>query len=703
MQNGTGNHGGRRHGRRLAWLAGLLGLAGLAVAVPWRLRRTPEWTVLAGTEAERQAVCRTVWRKSPRRAAWALSRLLADPSPAVRAPAIDAVALRPDLHPRFAAALHRLAEGDDEHVRATAIEAVFRLEGTLPSGWLPGLRDWLSNADARDRHPELTAVYLAAELERGNPGVVEWVVESIEANPDEDCAAFRAILRHRELLRPFRERLVNGLEGAPGPGRALLLAALTAIDGRMRGDGAAAWRRQDPDPGEAPEEAGAEPMERFTVQAEWAHRVVPNFQIETIEGELGLFLGEGGGGEQFWRRQPYTSLDIGRAYLTFTLARADRYQIWCRAWFSDKCGNNSLLHLDDRWLQWRDAGRDDREDVLRAWHWKCLDPSVPMTAGRHTLRITAGDDGLAYDQVAILPARERFDPGNPPPLQPLYDASLPTAISVTPEWQAQRRGTTQAITVWVRRNTADVQEGTVRCHLPEPFRLEGRSEAAVRFDADSPLAKAVFQVSLPDDAAGSEVTLWVGFRSGGQELAVGSCILGIVHDWYSTGPLDPRHPRAVELRSRRALGPGDLAHGWEPFPAAGCDRWRRLDIEMAYGQAEDKIIFLYTEIEAARAVVCQSFLNIDDSGHVCIDGAHIAGRDEAGVGEGWMHVDTVRLAPGRHSVFAWVYQCAAPDPIGPDAGRHTPNHWVFKWLLREARHQPADAIRSVPVRLGASR
>ena len=38
---------------------------------------------------------------------------------------------------------------------------------------------------------------------------------------------------------------------------------------------------------------------RFTVEAEWAHGLHPNFQIDVQQGECCLSLGEGAGGDHF--------------------------------------------------------------------------------------------------------------------------------------------------------------------------------------------------------------------------------------------------------------------------------------------------------------------------------------------------------------------------------------------------------------------
>lgn len=651
--------------------------------------------VLTGSESAREVICRSVYRKSRARARWCLERLLRDPAADVRITALGALTYRPDLHGHFSSIVRGLANDADPRVRGRTLEFLFQHDGMEETEWrertLRDLRNWRF----RHQHPQLLSFYLTRGLERGDEAVADWALGLSEAGAIAEPSALDPLVRYPKVLSPFRNRLVDALDAAEGRGRAFLVAALTAIDGEMRGTRAEDWTIRV-----AHVEADAnqpQTLEAFTVEAEWAHRLHPNFEVADRQDQLCLMLGEGAGAEAFWREHAYSSVDIGKAFFTFRLERGGMYQIWCRCWFSDKCGNHSLLHIDDRWLQWRQSEVDDRIDTFRRWHWKRLETNVRLSRGQHTLKLTAADDGLLYDKLAVLPVGTQFDTDNPPPLSPLYDPAIPPIVSITPAVQSQQRGTTQDVVVWARRNSPRTDQARVRLSVPPPFRLTGPDTATVHFAPASAVASAVFAVHLPLACSGPEVELKATFLVNDAEAAAGTAILGINHDWLTTGPLGPGDPRCQRLRRKTDLTAEDLAEGWTRYPAEGYDRYRRLTFEDAYGQLHNKTIFLYTEIQVTREGDYESFLNIDDCGYVFIDGQRITGRSDNGVGEGWLLVDRCHLTAGRHRVFAWVYQADFPEPEGPDAGRHTPNHWNFKWLLRKARHQPADTVHSVPV------
>jgi hypothetical protein len=61
-----------------------------------------------------------------------------------------------------------------------------------------------------------------------------------------------------------------------------------------------------------------------------------------------------------------------------------------------------------------------------------------------------------------------------------------------------------------------------------------------------------------------------------------------------------------------------------------------------------------------------------------------------------MVTNQVMLSRGRHRILVRHYQADFADPIGEDNFRHTYNHCVLKFLLRNGRHEPATAIKGLP-------
>ncbi|MFT5128843.1 MAG: hypothetical protein ACI8W8_002462 [Rhodothermales bacterium] len=651
----------------------------LALGVIYKLRLAPEWTVFTGSVKDRQEICRSVYKKAPWRATWALNRLLGDRDPAVQVTAIEALARSPELHERFVSRIEEMAALGDIRVRARALEYIFKHPSMLSPKWVEHTSVVLQDVGLRNQHPELLSFYLSAELDRGEGKVIAWMLDLLAMNALEDTRPWETVLRYPDLLHPFRKELVTRVEAADEDLRSFVGAALAAAGEEIIGTAET-----------------QEALERFTVEMEWANRIHPNFHVDVHEGKQCLSLGEGAGGYAVWRSNPHHTVDVGQAQLTFTLAKSGYYQIWCQSWFSDKCGNHALLYIDDTWFKGDSWNRADSTDVLRSWHWKRLESRIRLSEGRHTLTVKAADDGLFHDRLALLPAKEVFDSANLPPTNCLYDPAVPCSISITPESQSQSRGSIQTVTAWVRRNSPNIPGGDVALTVPEPFRIVGDQKVAVVFAEDSPIASADFRIALPADCSGSEVRAEASFVAGGSSLAVGALVLGVNYDWYATGPLSSRDALCVALLKKTKLSTDDLKVGWQPYPANGYDKYRRLNFENAYGQTRGAYIFLYTEIEITQAGSYRSLLTIDDKGYVFLGDQRVAGRRTSGVSEGSMMVDDCELQPGRYPVFAWVYQSSSSESR---SGRGQPNHWVFKWLLRESQQRPSPNVRSVQVQL----
>ncbi len=676
-------------------MSGLVGIL-LCGFVAYKVVQAPEWTVLTGDAEARQRICMSVYQKSAPRARWCLKHLLHDETPEVRLSAITALQLRPDLHEAFTDRIRELAEAENLHVRGRALEFILENRVFDTREWLPRIRKQLSGASFRRRNPSLLSLYLSHQAQRGKDGLIPWVLRQLEKNA-ESAGTYGVLLNHRELLRPHRQTFITMLGEEEGPARDFALEALTVIDGQMRGTRPSDWSR-DLVPLSDDASESLQPRETFFLEAEWAHRVTPNFQIDTVKGRKCLSLGEGAGGKSFWRDTNHYTVDIGTFDIRFNLARSGHYDVWFLSWFSDKCGNNSIFELDGRLLtsNRHRMGHRDRTDPLKKWHWSRILVNEKMSKGTHTLTVTAADDGLYYDKVVIIPVGKDFEGENPPPATPLYSEEIPTRMSITAESQSQVPGTDQKLTVWVRRNSRRIAGGTVELDLQPPFNVRGTARQHVTFEDDDPLVSVPFTVQLAAGARSGETEVDARFSINGEQYATDDIILGTRYDWLTTGPLPPD---STECRSLLKSGTKNRVDTeWKPFPENGYDRYRRLDFEDAYGEQSHKYIFLYTEIDVDKTGNYKSYLTLDDRGWIWIDGRKVAGRDKNRVGEGHLMIDKIHLTKGRHQVFVRLYQQKGIDPTGEKAGRVSPNHWVFKWLLRRSKHQPSPHIHRVPLR-----
>ena len=659
-----------------------------------RICRTPEWTVLTGSRRNKERICRTVCRKSAVRASWCLRRLLAERSPQIRIAAIEALSRRPDLHGRLTKDVLRLVDTSAPQVRIRALEFLLQNVPEHRARLFGQARRHLSTVAACQEHSGLMLVCVRAMAESNHADTVPWLLGMLDAVPDSVLRNIHVLGDFPEVLRPHRTDLVSRLDASEERQRLLLVHWLTSVDGVMRGYRGSDWE----DTGGRPVRLGAglPALDRFTFEAEWASDIRPNYQIDEKDGELCLHLDEGAGGYMAWLQREHSTVDIGTATFSFSVSRDGPYQIWLRCWLKNKCGNSTGIRIDGTPI----GAFSDRTDVFNVWHWRPVAGRQWLRRGRHRFDITAFEDAVFLDKFALTPAGVRFDVRKPPPPNPLYGFGASCSLSFTTECQSQPRDTAQTITVWVRRNSLDIGRGEVRLEVPAPFEVVSDQAVAVEFEQDMPIASAPFRVAVAADAVGGEVQAEAWFEVDGKPEGKSILFLGVTHDWYTTGPLNPRGAKARNLMRKRKLDENDLRHGWTPYPAKGYDRYRRFAFEQAYGETQDKVVFLVTEIEVAEGGKYLSLLTLDDYGYVYVGGQRIAGRAPTMcLGEGRMLMDRCRVKPGRHQVFLWVCQAAFADPRGHDAGRHSFNNWVCKWLLRRGRHRIAGDVRGIPFQL----
>ncbi len=678
----------RWHWRTRFLLAALAVVAVVTVAA-WRASSTAEGLALCGSIHQRADLCRTLPKLPAWRRDWILRRFLAAAAADVRGAAITAWERSADLHslqPRIEGILENAGE-----VPALRTKAGLALLGRTPPA--PAALAFIGAESAKPDFRRDCSRLVAAWWDHRLPQLADAeALALLRASMDDTDPArepLRELVRQRVArFAAFREEFLARLEKPQSAGlREFLTACLAALSGGMRGQSAADWRQS--------EVSEAAAGEFHAVEAEWVTEVKPNYQVDEKHGAFGLMLGEGAGGFLQWLKGYDGTVDIGSARLSFFAPVDGTYTLWARVWLGDKCGNSFGLWLDDE----NYGNFPDATNELAHWHWLALEPAaVALKAGFHKARLEAWEDNVFIDTFALLP------PGRNPESLPAkaavrWDPELLPSLSFTPEFQAQARGTTQRVVVWVRRHSPKLQEGTLEIEVPPPFRLQGTKQVTLRFEKGNPLVRTSFFLELPADAVGYEGMLRAVYRDKTGATIQGELPLTAQFDWLTTGPLPAADPLQVRLAQNPAAPPAKAdAALWRPYPAAGLDAYRRLDPERAFGQLEDCYFYVQTEIEVAADGTYLGLLTADDWARIWLDGQLVIEQADGGPGEGRLIQTSIPIRAGHHRLAAQFYQAAFADPDGPDAGRHSFNNCNFKFLLRKGIHEPASEIRGLPRR-----
>ncbi|MCW8131376.1 MAG: hypothetical protein KIS92_13590 [Planctomycetota bacterium] len=661
-------------------------LVAVLAAAGWRLSRTAECIARFGSDRARAELCRSLPLLNPARQSALYLRLLADPAEEVRLACMTACergAASPEVDDALMAVLADASAAGLERTRA----------GQVLLGRAPVREDVNAFLEAHAREdafrracPRLAVRVLARTFDRATLEERQGLVlASLDARDPLADALQPLLLEHAGLCAPWREHFSEAQEeeGVP-PGIQQFCANMTA---KLEAREAAA----KDGPSEPPPEDSSEPYSVW--EAAWAQGLRPNYQIAEAHGRTCLTLLEGAGGVMSWLKGEDGTVDVGEARFSLWASREGAYDLWARVWFDDKCGNSFGVWLDEAQF----GNFSDGEDVMQAWHWLRLTSGggVALKRGFHAGRLQAWEDGVCIEKLALLPAGH--DPNRQEPkARPLWDASVPSSLSLSMPYQSQMRGTTQAVTVYVRRSTPALTEGAVHLKVPAPFAVEdGVCDQVVRFEKDSPVASATFKIVLPQDAVAGEGVLRASYTDVTGARVRGQAILGAQFDWRTTGPVETSGPQAEKLNAATSVSDADLA-GWTRFPMKGLDGYRRLNFEYAYGTLRDKYVYLCTEIEVTKEGDYLALLTADDTAAVFLGGQRLIEQPGGGPGEGRLVMETVHLKEGRHRIFARVYQNGLENPEGEDKYRHTWNHWNLKLLLRRQRHEPAAEIRGVP-------
>lgn len=657
-----------------------------------RLTRTAEWIAAFGNDKARADLCRAIPTLSEWRRARLLAGLLRDESAEVVSSAITAcgtvpVTDTPTIRKRLWVVL---AKNPGSGVLATKAGEVLLSYDPPHELAITLLRARVVSPEFRAKCPRLIAALAAFDLPGMDAAAREKLMNAALDEADPAHGPLQELIRDNvEQFRPWRDRFFKRLtENPPEATRCWLVACLGALDGSVRGMSAADWVQE--------QVATADPDALHAFEAEWATEIQPNYLIREHEGVRCLALGEGAGGYMGWLKGMDGTVDIGSARFSLFAPKDGRYTVWSRVYLDDKCGNSFGFWLGRNKL----TNFPDKDNTLDQWHWLPLnmgkESALKLKAGFHPVRLMAWEDAVYIDRFALVPEGMRPDE-LPEAAAVRWDPALSGSISFSPERQAQSRGTTQTVVVWLRRATPELTEGTLALSVPEPFRVEGASVTHVRFEQGNPLARTSFLLRLPADAVAGEGLLRAVYTDVNGDQVEGAMILGAQFDWLTTGPLEP--DCALDRRLSNVAGTGRQKYrkeNWTPYPENGYDSYRRLTPESAWGNLRDKIIYLCADIEVDDSGEYMGLLTSDDQSSVYLDDRLLIAQQKGGPGEGRLVMQPLRLEEGKHRLFVRWTQADFADPKGPDAGRHSFNNCSFKLLLRRDRHRHAPEIRGLP-------
>lgn len=656
-----------------------------------RARQTVEYRVWFGSAEEQVEVCRTIPLIRPKRQGWTLPALLSAPHPDVRSAAITAVSKGAGCANDRRLVFAQLR--DDENPASLRQKAGLFL---LADGFRPALQylsDPVRDKEFRSELPGVSAEFLCRNLDTMNADELRALFELALSKSEPARVDIRGRLKpHFAEFAPIRTRLVEWLgQTREHADRVFILAALTAIDGTVRGASHDDWimetiQEQDTRRG-------------HVVEAEWAVDIQPNYDIREFKATRCIALGEGAGGILSWLKASKGTVDVGSACLSLYAAEDGPHRVWARVYMDDKCGNSFGFTLNER----RYTNFNDHKNTLGEWHWlqlrsKDAADGFEFEEGFQPIRIEAWEDAVFLDKFALTV------PGvHPRELTPteLWDPSMLGGISFAPEYQTQPRGTDQTVVVWVRRNAPSVRSGSVRIDVPDAFSVVSPNPTHIAFADGNPLARTSFVVRLPAEATAGEGVLRAFYTEDGDTEAnmrmYGEIILGAHYDWFTTGPLSPADPLCDELLDvTEPIPESKLLDNWSRPPVEGYDTYRRFNPELAWGQLRNKHIFFATNLHIAESGTYTTFLTVDDTATCLLGGTVIAEQRGRGPGEGRMTTREVRLEEGAHQLFVKMHQADFPDPEGNSARRRTYNNCSLKLLIRKSRHQPAQAVQGIP-------
>jgi len=91
-------------------------------------------------------------------------------------------------------------------------------------------------------------------------------------------------------------------------------------------------------------------------------------------------------------------IDNGWVDLAFSCEHDRTYQVWTRVRFSNQDSNSFFVQIDGG------SSITPGDNEMDEWHWVRIEAPVKLVAGPHTIRLRNREDGVAVDEVRLIPA-----------------------------------------------------------------------------------------------------------------------------------------------------------------------------------------------------------------------------------------------------------------------------------------------------------
>jgi len=420
-------------------------------------------------------------------------------------------------------------------------------------------------------------------------------------------------------------------------------------------------------------------------EAEWANRITGSYEClpaADTGGGFALWSRQGSGRslQMHYHRPRRHEGDLGTAEYHFSLAAPGDYRLYMRIRASDHCGNSCWIGIDRRrGLHCFPDGFDSDfnaqrlhwpEKMFKRWLWlEDTGRLFKLDAGEHFLRVEVREDGMAIDQVALVP-----DGGDEPSgvVKPTMvprgtDDLASVRLAVDHHCLARTGEATVHGHLWLRSNSATGLPLVVRLAAGDA-KIGPASEICCELGPDAPFAYLPVSVTLGDPARLRAVEFTAAMsmpRHGNAKISVARQRVERPFEWRVLGPLGKEadslagrelmSAASIDFGKPRVLGKEKLewtlVESPEHFGHLGA-----IDFTKVFGAREECVVYAATMVDVAKAGVYRVTAAGDDTMELQLDGKSIVHRRAERTVTDTLRPLEVKLAEGRHLLVARVEQ-----------------------------------------------